>query len=72
MADKDLTLTAVLSKIRQADDLEINEIIQAVIGRYEAVFPDWEVMFLSLPKNDPAERSRSIEAIYALLKQHSG
>lgn len=43
------TLLNVLERIAQADDFEINEIIHAVIRRYKLVFPDWEVIFLSLP-----------------------
>ena len=43
------TLFNVLERIEQADDFEINEIIQAVIRRYKMVFPDWEIIFLSLP-----------------------
>ena len=43
------TLFNVLERIEQADDFEINEIIQAVIRRYKLVFPDWEIIFLSLP-----------------------
>ena len=43
------TLFNVLERIEQADDFEINDIIQAVIRRYNLVFPDWEIIFLSLP-----------------------
>ena len=43
------TLFNILERIEQADDFEINEIIQAVIRRYKLVFPDWEIIFLSLP-----------------------
>ena len=43
------TLFNILERIEQADDFEINEIIQAVIRRYKMVFPDWEIIFLSLP-----------------------
>ena len=42
-------LENILERIEQADDFEINEIIQAVIRRYKLVFPDWEIIFLSLP-----------------------
>lgn len=60
----------ILAGIEQADDFEINEIINAVIRRYQAVFPDWEVMFLSLPKNDPEERRKALQSIINFLKNH--
>ena len=54
-----MELRDVLTFIAQADDLEINEIIDALTARYKAVYPDWEVAFLSMPLNDP-ERRRAI------------
>lgn len=58
----------VLSKIVQADDIEISEIIKAVIRRYEAAYPDWEIIFLSLPKHDPVERCQRIEEALKFLQ----
>ena len=61
------SLDEVLIKIEQANDLEINEIIQSVIRRYNAVFPDWEIVFLSLPLQ-PQERKLLLEQTIAQLK----
>lgn len=60
----------VLTKIRQADDIEINQIINAVTQRYKEVFPDWEVTFLSLPKNDPDACLRELELIAEFVRNH--
>ena len=65
----DEALAGVLDRISHADDIEINEIIQAVIRRYQRVYPGWEVVFLALPKNDPEERKRLLESILAFEKQ---
>lgn len=46
----------LLEKVEQADDIGISRIIRAVIRRYSRVFPDHEVVFLSLPTRDPEER----------------
>ena len=46
----------LLAQIERADDIQISRIIQAVIRRYSTVYPDHEVVFLSLPTNDPKER----------------
>ena len=55
------TLSKVLEFIRQADDSQISTIIQALVSRYGEVYPDWDVTFLSLPKNDPEERKNIID-----------
>ena len=62
------TLDDILESIEQADDLEINEIIQAVIRRYKAVFPGWEVIFLSLPLQSK-EREQMIAQTIEQLKK---
>ena len=53
----------VLAYIRQAGSDQLNEIIQAVIHRYGQISPDWDVTFLSLPKNDPAQRQQMLRTI---------
>lgn len=62
------TLDDILEKIEEADDLEINEIIQAVIRRYKSVFPGWEVVFLSLPLQSK-EREQMIERTIEQLRK---
>ena len=54
-------LDRVLTFIRKADDRQINEIIQALIARYGEVYPNWDVTFLSLPRNNPEERNNVIQ-----------
>ena len=46
----------IMEEIERADDRGITQIIQAVIRRYGKVFPDQEVVFISLPVDDPEER----------------
>jgi hypothetical protein len=58
----------ILAGIEQANDLEISQIIQAVIRRYKTVFPDWEVIFLSLPLQ-PETRAELLEEAIAQLKK---
>lgn len=61
----------ILEKIRRADDAEINEIIEAVTLRYQEVYPDWEVMFLSLPRNDPDACLRKLDQIADFVRRHT-
>ena len=61
-------LQDILLQIEQADDAQISQIIQAVVRRYKAVFPDWEVIFLSLPLQ-PEQRAAVLEETIAQLKK---
>lgn len=65
-----LPFSSVLSRILSADDAEISEIITAVIRRYGIVYPETEVVFLSLPKYDVPERKRIIESALKMLERH--
>ena len=58
----------LLTAIEQADDTQISQIIHAVIRRYSLVFPDWDVLFLSLPK-DPSQRRLQLEHMLEQLKE---
>ena len=62
------TAEKVLERIDCADDIELSEIIQSVIRRYGVLHPDWEVMFLYLPRDDPHARHRCVEETIAFLR----
>ena len=51
-----MELSDVLSFISQADDAQLNDITTALSARYKTLFPDWEVVYLALPLNDPQRR----------------
>ena len=63
------TLNEILNFIDQADSSQLSEIIQAIIQRYGQISPDWEVNFLSLPKNDPLRRQQMFQTILQLDEQ---
>lgn len=58
-----MILTELLNHIRQANDAELTTIVQMVIARYGELFPDDEIIFVSLPKNAPDERRETIKQI---------
>lgn len=70
MDETDNSLDAVLAKIAQADDFEISQIIQAVVRRYRQVFPDWQVVFLSLPGTDQKARNKQLRETLMFLMNH--
>ena len=53
-----MELAEVLSFISQADDAQLNDITRALSARYKTLFPDWEVVYLALPLQDPERRER--------------
>ena len=53
-----MELSGVLSFIAQADDGQLNAITDALSARYKALFPDWEVVYLALPCQDPERREQ--------------
>jgi hypothetical protein len=56
-----MELKDALTRINTATDRELTEIVLGLLARYDALFPEEEVFFLSLPKYDKGER----EAILA-------
>lgn len=57
----------LLSQIRQADGAALNDIAQALTERYHILFPNDDVFFLSLPKNNPQERQRLLQMMQDLV-----
>ena len=47
----------LMEQIASADSFLLTQIVQAVLSRYRALFPDDEVFFLSLPARNSAERA---------------
>jgi len=56
-----MELQTLITAIEQADGLTIDEIIDALRRRYQKLYPDEEIIFLSLPRNDRSERRRILE-----------
>lgn len=67
---KTMTMNYVLHRIQKADDTEIQEIISAIIRRYGTKYPDWEVVFLSLPKHDPSYRRETLLSLIEFWECH--
>ncbi len=52
-----------LQYIQQANEEEIQELLQASMKRYKSLYPDWEIYFFSLKANDEAERREQLRQI---------
>lgn len=63
----DHNLDASLAFIIGATEDDLSTIIAAITQTYTARYPDQEFLFLSLPKDDPQECKRTLDAIYNIL-----
>ena len=70
ISGEQVTREQILSAVEAADDRDMWEIINAVIHRYGRVFPDEEVIFLSLPL-EPAKRRAELEAFLVKLRDNT-
>lgn len=57
----------MINRIKNAKPEEMEEIVQAVLTRYRELYPDWEIMFLSLDKKE--NKNDQIDNIIALLNK---
>ena len=64
-----MELKAALPRIDSATDRELTEIGLAILSRYDALFPEEEVFFLSLPKYDRGERDAILARFVEVISQ---
>ena len=53
----------VMQAIQNATSSDINDLLLALCQRHRELFPDWEVLYISCPKNNPQERQQTLEYI---------
>lgn len=58
---------SVLSEIKNAKPEEMNDILLAVRERYQELFPDWEVIIISLEK--AVDKNEQLDRMIALMKR---
>ena len=57
----------VLQEISRAQDEELQEMMTALIKRYEEVFPAWELSVISIEKT--GDRNEQIDRVIELLEK---
>ncbi len=62
-------LEIILTKVSQANDVEINHMLDAITERYKKCYPDWEIAFLSLPLKDIEQRKVILENVIPLMQR---
>ena len=57
--------------IEEADRRETMEILDAAVNRFRELYDDQELILLTLPKNDAAERSRLVAQAIKMLNEQA-
>ena len=66
-----MDIKAILTQISSASDRELTDIVRAVLARYDTLFPEEEVFFLSLPKYDRQEREAILSRFAELVMRQN-
>ena len=56
-------LTELFKTIQSADASDIDDILHIAIERKRYLFPDWDILYLAVPKNDKEAQSKTLEYI---------
>ena len=56
----------MIDQIKKAKPEELNDILLTVLARYQEVFPDWEVMTVSLEKS--VDKNEQLDRMIGLLE----
>lgn len=67
---KAIILKFMLKRIALADSDELDEIIKAVVQRKSVIFPEWESLWVSLPRNDKEARIEQIRQMLQFCRRH--
>lgn len=49
-------------------DLEINELMDAIRDRFQERYPEWDVIYMAISKQEP-EREKTLNQLISLLKK---
>ena len=66
-----LTLDMIIHAVQQADTTWIDTILDAALARRQDLYPNWDMTYIALPKDDPKERSRLLSQITQILQERS-
>lgn len=58
---------SILSEIKNAKPEEMNDILLTVRERYQELFPDWEVIIISLEK--AVDKNEQLDRMIALMER---
>ena len=61
---------AVFEYVKQADYLQVNDLLMALMKRYKGLNPDYEVYLFTLPSKEGEEREIQLNEVIARIRNH--
>ena len=52
----------IIEQIMKADTSRIDDLLHAVFERKRALYPQWDILYLAIPRDDWNERRRILES----------
>ena len=62
-------LETLLDRIGELPSGQVWEVLEAVMERYRILFPEYELLLMSVPKEDTPERRRQLKALRDFLDE---
>lgn len=64
-----MDMDLLLSQIYQADSIQIDTLLDAVFARKRELFPQWDIQYWALPKDDWDQRDQVLSFILEMEKR---
>ncbi len=66
-----MTIQDIKDYIDRAEPWEVDLLCDYIMDRKERAHPDWDFLYLALPRQDPAVRRTALNALRAFLDEQS-
>ncbi len=66
---KEISLQELLDRIHSASPEELNSILNTVIDRFAEIYPEWELMTITVPGHDRESRIQALQKSLSLLEK---
>ena len=61
-------METVFDRIERAGERELREIMDAVQDRFAVAYPQWDIVYLAVPKDDPNRRKEILQQAFDTLQ----
>lgn len=65
-----MPMDELIRAIGQVDAENIQDLVNAFIGRYRELYPQWDIVFFSLEKGEEEARRQKVEQILSFVREH--
>ena len=69
MSNKTISVNALLDRIYSASPEELNSILNAASERFAEIYPEWELMTITVPGHDRDSHIQALKQSLSLLEK---